>query len=223
MFSYEDQQKQNIFRFSVQAHELCDCCKLNKKDIQFYLQTPSYYRCKPSGHYYFCNQECMDKYKNAKTCFSCHYQGDLQELNGKMYCTNYPGQDMTCYQKAKGDFKCDYCLKDKNCWENNCYIFDHPEYNNMYMCGNCYEPYQNKMNEGKCCFMVWENKIEKIEQEKESGWIHLYEDESKKLLDLICKNSKFICNKCHYIELISNGIFIVDGMNLCRDCAEKHK
>jgi hypothetical protein len=83
--------------------ELCDHCQNNKKLPQYYIQTPSYYRNKVGGDYFFCSSDCMGKFENEKVCKHCHYYGnkeDLQQPTGENFklCTNYPG-DRSCYEK----------------------------------------------------------------------------------------------------------------------------
>jgi hypothetical protein len=207
-------QRQFRFDCEIKCNELCDECNQNKKDINFYLQSVSYYRNKAGSHYYFCSKECKDKYENTKMCKYCHYNQDLKELNGCMYCTDNPNEDMSCYQREVGDYGCDYCHETRNCYENTCYKICSPEWESTWMCGICYEPYKNIV------YDKYDYDLRK-KLKNHNNWVKIIHDNGKELLSLINKDSKFICNLCKNIKLTSGGIFIVDEQNLCCDCEDK--
>ena len=118
---------QTMFNHKINTHKspLCDYCHTNNAVVNYYVQTPSYYRCKSSGHYFMCSQECDDKFKREKTCNRCRYETNLIFCKQKNYslCTNYPGQD-SCYDKeikfnqySDGTARCNLCTHISHSYE----------------------------------------------------------------------------------------------------------
>jgi hypothetical protein len=90
----------NMFSYKIKKSTLCDYCKEKDAIVDYYLQTPSYYRNCSSGHYFMCSQECYDNYRIHKTCHKCRYGEDLIFIPEQNYslCDNYPC-DISCYDK----------------------------------------------------------------------------------------------------------------------------
>ena len=197
--------------YSKARNPLCDQCNTNQKLPAFYLQTPSYYRNKSSGHYFFCSQECMNNYTKSKVCYLCHYQQSLVEhTDGFMYCTDNPNRIMSCYDRVVGNYNCDYCKKSKNVYEDICYILRPPNGDDRtFMCEECFAPYKNQIkNRRFICEEFHGN----------PNYIQLIHDSCEELLELIrVNNQRFICNKCNEIKPISENN-IVNNMNICKDC-----
>jgi hypothetical protein len=208
-----DAQKDSLFQYRYEENSFCDECGIEKKLKDFYLQTPSYYRNKASGHYYFCTETCRNKFESTKVCKRCHYSSDLKPIGEFMYCDNYPGEYLSCYEKVLGNFTCDFCDLPKNAYSNGAYILRSDDFENYHkpMCGDCLDPYRSSLFE----IFDWET-ARTIKKDK-NNWIMLSEDNTEKLKSMI-EGPKFICNKCNKILSIKKGINIINNLNVCNDC-----
>lgn len=89
----------------------CDECGKTAAKIDFYIQAPSYYRCRAGNHYFFCSENCVEKFRDTKTCRGCGYDERLKEHKGYMLCIDNPMDDLSCYEKiALGKKKTDRCI-----------------------------------------------------------------------------------------------------------------
>ena len=90
----------NMFSYKIKKSTLCDYCKEKDAIVDYYVQTPSYYRNQSSGHYFMCSQECYDNFCRHNRCRKCGYDGELIFIPEQNYslCTSYPC-DVSCYDK----------------------------------------------------------------------------------------------------------------------------
>ena len=133
--------------YSIKKKETCDYCNTNNKLPDFYIQTPSYYRNKSSGHFFFCSNDCKTKYKNEKVCKYCGYDQDLKKPEGEnfMLCTDYAFQE-SCYDKyirenSPPESHCSFC---------NRFIDKEKLYCKKDICSDCFEVYKNIVLLNEC-------------------------------------------------------------------------
>ena len=128
---------------NCESNELCDQCKTNKKCRVFYLQKSSYFRT--SGDYFFCSIKCQNKFKHTKMCQIC-FHGDSNDLavysgDGKMYCTDYPGEIISCYKRIVGKYLCSFCNTERSTYTDPCYILnDCNDDEHVFACSLCIDP-----------------------------------------------------------------------------------
>jgi hypothetical protein len=164
---------QNKFNESIKSNELCDQCKTNKKDKKFYLDRYS--------DYYFCNDECMQKYINVNLCKRCHHwQGkNLKQLGDFMYCVNKRNNIISCYEFEVGDYVCTLCGENENTHKSRCFILHPPSYSKYcgdrqwFLCNHCFTSHHH----GYKCYEL----SEKIKSSCQ--WIDIYNDDCMRVLD----------------------------------------
>ena len=90
----------NMFMSKLHKSSLCDYCKEKDSIVDYYVQTPSYYRNKSSRHCFMCSQECYNNFCKYNTCNRCGYAENLIFIPEENYslCTNYPF-NISCYDK----------------------------------------------------------------------------------------------------------------------------
>ena len=135
----------DMCNYSIKRKETCDYCDSNTKLPQYYIQTPSYYRNKASGHYFFCSEECKNKFENEKICKHCHYKDSSNkkpEGESFLLCTSHPcGEREACYYKYVSD-KCSFCWNENSTTDKlnlRCSINNV----NYYSCDDCFSIYKN--------------------------------------------------------------------------------
>jgi hypothetical protein len=160
---------------------------------------------------YFCNKICEKEYQDTKMCQVCKCSYDFIIIDGKTVCSDDSSymDHPTCKQKYTGEYICNFCDKTKNISNENCYMIHNYDYDDtIYMCSECFKPYESVNNDYKYMFI---NK----------KWRHIYYNLHTNLYDMIVnknKHNKFICNKCNVVKLTENNINIFDNMNLCNEC-----
>lgn len=121
-------------------------CVFCATDMHFgkVLDIPCFYRNETKKEYFFCSDDCLEKFRIKNCCYICNYDCNLLDAisrDGFMIklCNLYPG-NYSCYQKylqvPEQDFfltECVSCLKKS---ENNIYSFG------QYRCKLC----SNKKN-----------------------------------------------------------------------------
>ena len=172
----------DMCEYSKKKKETCDYCNTESKLPQYYIQTPSYYRNKSSGHYFFCSSECRDKFENEKICKHCHYQDrELKKPEGTtfMLCTSHPGgYRESCYIKHIGE-KCSFCWKETDIDKLNLrYSVD--DKLNYYSCDDCFSIYKN--------IVLKDN--DDFAQPSDNDCIFCYTDTND------CVNSYYLCEDC---------------------------
>jgi hypothetical protein len=160
------------FKYKVQKTELCDYCNVENAVVDFYVQTPSYYRNKADGHYFMCSNECKTKFNNERTCNGCGYGYKLQMTDkGYSLCTDY-AHDYSCYEKevlfkrySNGTSQCSFCETIEKDYKN----VDIDENNHLNVCNKCWDTYKNivlweeEFVDGvKCCFCFTSENLEYI-------------------------------------------------------------
>jgi hypothetical protein len=181
----------NSFRSEFEIDKLCDHCRANNKHIDYCLKTTTYYRNKCASIYYFCGKECLNKYEKSKMCKTCHYNDDLKEFNGHMYCTHNPSRVISCFQEARGIYHCNYCGYERCHKINTCHKLESVEGKVSHLCDICYNRYDCLDVDLLGC---------------------------TELLYLLHKDTKYVCNFCNNIRTVENGLFIVNNANMCREC-----
>ena len=202
--------------------ELCDQCKINKKNNCFRLETTNPYHHIGSSIYYFCCVNCRDTYESEKMCKHCHYdyypnsnRKRMENRDGAMFCVDnrdcrkFP-VNISCYQQYTGIYTCHYCENERSVHEEVCYRMRDEYEEIIFVCSKCMEHFTH---DG----LIKHGKYDRdcIEM---NGWRDIYDRDNDGLLKVLKKNPQFICNKCDKISNVSNGIRIVDKMNVCSDC-----
>jgi hypothetical protein len=171
---------------------LCAYCNINESNINFYVQTPSYYRNKASKHYFLCSEKCKTNCIKEKTCKKCGYGCDLILMDDYSLCTDYPN-DTSCYEKEisnKIKVECCFCLKTKNInYENKIKINTLVEMN---VCDECMKVFDNIENVNKSyigCVFGCETNIENLNH------INTLENDNYKIniCDKCCINYAKLC------------------------------
>lgn len=135
----------NMFQIKKQKSELCDYCNALDASVDFYVQTPNYYRNKSSGHHFMCSINCKTCFLNEKTCKKCGYGNNLKMTdNGYSLCTDYPNEH-SCYDtEAKfkryfdGTSDCSFCEKG----HENCKMITFDENTTLNVCKDCWSIYR---------------------------------------------------------------------------------
>ena len=165
---------------------------MNKKLKQYYIQTPSYYRNKASGHYFFCSSECHENFENEKVCKRCHYMGgsNLIKPEGQNFvlCIDYPG-DISCYDNFTKT--CSFCLNNQN------NIDDDEDEDEDIVIWNSH----NEIDYNCCtrCFQIYKHIVLKIDE-----FEHNYNEDDKLCefcydSDTMDINKHHVCKKCFEI------------------------
>jgi len=151
-----------------QKNPLCDECHINNKNPNFNLQSRSYYRCCPSGEYFFCCQECKDKYENTKLCKRCHYYDDLRPVDDHMLCDT-KAYNLSCYDKymkEKEEKNCDFCYDE--CSDGN-------TFETIHVCNKCFAKYEDivlhRYEDNNANFCVFCNDRSETSIERDAGEI----------------------------------------------------
>ena len=210
---------------STKSREVCDQCRINKKNDSFYLTTTNPYHHIKSSTYYFCGKECKDTYENRKMCKFCHYDyypnsmslGVMEYRDGALFCVDNDMRvwdyqkfpvNIDCYQQYTGIYTCHYCENERSAHEEVCYRMRDENGEIIFVCSRCMQPYDGLIKHGQ-----YERDYREM-----NGWRDIYHRENDKLLKVLKKNPQFICNKCDKISNVSNGIRIIDKMNVCTHC-----
>lgn len=201
----------------------CDLCKINECKTNFYVQTPSYYRNKSSGHYYFCDLDCMNEFKKKYTCEYCGYDSGLKynEEDDLMYCCDNPSNIMSCYEFRIGKYFCDWCLMNKDTNICKCFIVQHDDdndddYSYEFICESCFTPNKNNFNPDNkypknCCYEISSNK----------NFIRILNNDdiilNKKIIKIINKSNNGKCYECEIND--ANIVFNKCGhLSICDEC-----
>ena len=132
----------DYYRFeSIKKRKIeCDYCNQNEKKSEYHSQTLTYYRNKASDNYYFCSNDCKNRFNNEKKCNNCNFHSDLMQPPGETFvlCTNYPFEK-SCYEKYMFNKygQCSFCKQQP---QNELKINETTTIN---YCNKCCEIYKN--------------------------------------------------------------------------------
>ena len=160
-------------------------------------------------------------------CQVCHGNDTFIVIDGKSICSDDVSymEHPTCKEIYTKKYVCNFCESEKSTLNEYCYIVENVNDKNkytsyIYLCETCFKPYVDMYKENRDSK---KNEFKKVSDYKHGHICYLVSKDTENSTSENAEHDKFICNKCQKIDLINNGIFICDSMNVCNECVQLYE